>query len=169
LLIKSICQNILHQRYFKCIKILKWSFVVSWSHWCFSRCFSGFKAIINYEPKRAAVYIENTFNVKSYKRERSMEKNSLVLNMRQIKLKREFRFNNSKQEFSICFKFCNSFRFYLFITKPRKLKTGCFYTNNNNKKANEDIYNLMISQQTTMDTIRVKEKKKVAQNCMTAF
>jgi hypothetical protein len=27
-------------------------------------------------------------------------------------------------------------------------------------KANEDIYNLMISQQTTMDTIRVKEKKK---------
>jgi uncharacterized protein YoaH (UPF0181 family) len=27
------------------------------------------------------------------------------------------------------------------------------------QKANEDIYNLMISQQTTMDTIRVKEKK----------
>jgi signal transduction histidine kinase len=37
------------------------------------------------------------------------------------------------------------------------------YTSNSSKKANEDIYNLMISQQTTMDTIRVKEKKKGSQ------
>jgi hypothetical protein len=36
-------------------------------------------------------------------------------------IKREFRFNNSKQEFSICFKFCNSFRFiYLYHKQKTK-------------------------------------------------
>jgi hypothetical protein len=46
----------------------------------------------------------------------------------QIKEKFRFKF---KTEFSICFKFCNSFRFIYLYHKARKLKTGCFYTNNN--------------------------------------
>jgi hypothetical protein len=36
-------------------------------------------------------------------------------------------------EFSIYFKFCNSLGLSIYTIKARKLKTGCFYTNNNNK------------------------------------
>jgi hypothetical protein len=35
--------------------------------------------------------------------------------------------------------------------------------------ANEEIYNLMLAQQNTIETGRIEEKKRVAGNCMMAF
>lgn len=52
---------------------------------------------------------------------------------------------------------------FLYIIKSQKAKTRELLLKQEQQKANEEIYNLMISQQNNVDTIRVKEKKRVAQ------
>lgn len=52
---------------------------------------------------------------------------------------------------------------FIYIIKTQKTKNRELLYKQQQQKANEDIYNLMISQQNTIDTNRVKEKKRVAQ------
>ncbi|PRZ26405.1 signal transduction histidine kinase [Flavobacterium granuli] len=52
---------------------------------------------------------------------------------------------------------------FLYIIKAQKAKNRELQYKQRQQEANEDIYNLMISQQNTIDVIRVKEKKRVAQ------
>ena len=52
---------------------------------------------------------------------------------------------------------------FLYIIKSQKAKTRELLYKQQQQKANEDIYNLMISQQNTIDANRVQEKKRVAQ------
>jgi len=52
---------------------------------------------------------------------------------------------------------------FLYILKSQKTKNRELLYKQQQQKANEDIYNLMISQQNTIETNRVKEKKRVAQ------
>jgi len=52
---------------------------------------------------------------------------------------------------------------FLYIIKVQKAKTRELMYKQEQQKANEEIYNLMISQQSDVETIRIKEKKRVAQ------
>jgi signal transduction histidine kinase len=52
---------------------------------------------------------------------------------------------------------------FLYIIKAQKTKNRELLYKQQQQVANEDIYNLMISQQNTIETNRVKEKKRVAQ------
>ncbi|MFA9195569.1 ATP-binding protein [Flavobacterium sp. FBOR7N2.3] len=52
---------------------------------------------------------------------------------------------------------------FLYIIKSQKAKTRELLYKQQQQKANEDIYNLMISQQNTIEANRVQEKKRVAQ------
>lgn len=52
---------------------------------------------------------------------------------------------------------------FLYIIKAQKTKNRELLYKQQQQKANEDIYNLMISQQNTIEANRVKEKKRVAQ------
>lgn len=52
---------------------------------------------------------------------------------------------------------------FLYLLKAQKAKNRELQYKQRQQEANEDIYNLMISQQNTIDAIRVKEKKRVAQ------
>ena len=52
---------------------------------------------------------------------------------------------------------------FLYIIKAQKAKNRELLYKQEQQKANEEIYNLMISQQNDVETIRVKEKKRVAQ------
>ncbi|MFV8368972.1 ATP-binding protein [Flavobacterium sp. LB2R40] len=52
---------------------------------------------------------------------------------------------------------------FLFIIKIQKTKNRELLFKQEQQKANEEIYNLMISQQSTIEINRVKEKKRVAQ------
>lgn len=52
---------------------------------------------------------------------------------------------------------------FLYIIKAQKTKNRELLFKQQQQKANEEIYNLMISQQNTIETSRVKEKKRVAQ------
>ncbi|TDD78367.1 ATP-binding protein [Flavobacterium caseinilyticum] len=51
----------------------------------------------------------------------------------------------------------------LFVIKSQKAKNRELLFKQEQQKVNEEIYNLMISQQNTIETNRVKEKKRVAQ------
>ena len=55
------------------------------------------------------------------------------------------------------------FGLFLYVVKTQKNKNKVLIYKQRQQKANEDIYNLMISQQSTIETGRVKEKKRVAQ------
>ncbi len=51
----------------------------------------------------------------------------------------------------------------LYVVKAQKNKNKALIYKQRQQKANEEIYNLMISQQSTIETGRVREKKRVAQ------
>jgi signal transduction histidine kinase len=55
------------------------------------------------------------------------------------------------------------FGLLLYLIKNQKNRNKVLLYKQRQQKANEDIYNLMISQQSTIDLGRVKEKKRVAQ------
>ena len=52
---------------------------------------------------------------------------------------------------------------FLYIIKAQKAKNRELLYKQEQQKVNEEIYNLMISQQSNVESIRVKEKKRVAQ------
>ena len=52
---------------------------------------------------------------------------------------------------------------FLYIIKAQKAKNRELLYKQEQQRVNEEIYNLMISQQSNVETIRVKEKKRVAQ------
>ena len=52
---------------------------------------------------------------------------------------------------------------FLYIIKAQKAKNRELLYKQEQQRANEEIYNLMISQQNDVETIRIKEKKRVAQ------
>lgn len=52
---------------------------------------------------------------------------------------------------------------FIYIIKTQKTKNRELLYKQQQQKANEDIYNLMISQQNTIESSRVQEKKRVAQ------
>ena len=52
---------------------------------------------------------------------------------------------------------------FLYIIKAQKTKNRELLFKQEQQKVNEEIYNLMISQQSNVETIRIKEKKRVAQ------
>ncbi|WP_242008626.1 tetratricopeptide repeat-containing sensor histidine kinase [Flavobacterium glaciei] len=52
---------------------------------------------------------------------------------------------------------------FIFVIKTQKAKNRELLFKQEQQKVNEEIYNLMISQQNTIETNRVKEKKRVAQ------
>ncbi|MFV8335689.1 tetratricopeptide repeat protein [Flavobacterium sp. RSP29] len=52
---------------------------------------------------------------------------------------------------------------FIFVIKTQKAKNRELLFKQQQQKANEEIYNLMISQQNTIEGIRIKEKKRVAQ------
>jgi len=52
---------------------------------------------------------------------------------------------------------------FMYIIKAQKSRNRELLYKQEQQKANEEIYNLMISQQSDVETIRIKEKKRVAQ------
>lgn len=62
------------------------------------------------------------------------------------------------------FSICGLLGFFFYVYMAQKNKNRELLFKQQQQVANEDIYNLMISQQNAIETIRLKEKKKVAQD-----
>jgi hypothetical protein len=88
------------------------------------------------EHKRQVSIIKNTFiSMKLQEEENAVwEKNSPRIEYETDQIKREFRFNNSKQNLVYVLSFVTLLGLSIYTIKPRKLKTGCFYTKQQQKK-----------------------------------
>jgi signal transduction histidine kinase len=118
------------------------------------------------EPKKASSYAKEyiLINEKLQKRERNMGNKFSRIEYETDRIKTE----NSSLEVQnrnlvYVFSFLTILGLFFYIIKAQKTKNRELLYKQQQQKANEDIYNLMISQQTTMDAIRVKEKRRVAQ------
>ncbi|MEN2401329.1 ATP-binding protein [Flavobacterium sp. MC2016-06] len=118
------------------------------------------------DPKNASRYSEEyiRINEKLQKAERNMgEKFSRI----------EYETNEIKDENSILqeknktlvyvFSICTLLGLFFYVYKTQQAKNRELLFKQQQQIANEDIYNLMISQQNEIELTRIKEKKKVAQ------
>jgi signal transduction histidine kinase/Flp pilus assembly protein TadD len=118
------------------------------------------------EPEKAAVYTKEyiQINEKLQKAERSMGDKFSRIEYETDKIKTE----NSSLEVQnrnlvYVFSLLTILGLFLYIIKAQKTKNRELLYKQQQQIANEDIYNLMISQQNTIETNTVKEKKRVAQ------
>jgi signal transduction histidine kinase len=118
------------------------------------------------EPEKAAIYTKEyiEINEKLQKAERSMGDKFSRIEYETDKIKTE----NSSLEVQnrnlvYVFSLLTILGLFLYIIKAQKTKNRELLYKQQQQIANEDIYNLMISQQNTIETNTVKEKKRVAQ------
>ncbi|PKH66590.1 sensor histidine kinase [Flavobacterium sp. ALD4] len=118
------------------------------------------------EPERAAVYNKEyiQINEELQKEERSMGDKFARIEYETDQIKGENSdLTTQNRNLVYVLSFVTILGLFIYIIKAQKTKNRVLLYKQQQQKANEDIYNLMISQQTTMDTIRLKEKKRVAQ------
>jgi signal transduction histidine kinase len=118
------------------------------------------------EPKNAAVYNREYIHINEelQKTERSMGDKFARIEYETDQIKGENSdLTTQNRNLVYVLSFVTILGLFIYIIKAQKTKNRVLLYKQQQQKANEDIYNLMISQQTTMDNIRVKEKKRVAQ------
>ncbi|WP_367773020.1 ATP-binding protein [Flavobacterium sp. WC2421] len=118
------------------------------------------------EPEKSSVYSKEYIHINEemQKEERSMGDKFSRIEYETDRIKDE---NSSladqNRNLVYVFSFITILGLFLYIIKAQKTKNRELLYKQQQQKANEDIYNLMISQQNTIETNRVKEKKRVAQ------
>jgi signal transduction histidine kinase len=126
----------------------------------------GLKNMAVIEPEKSAIYSKEYIRITEdlQKAERAMGEKFSRIEYETDKIKTE----NSSLEVQnrnlvYLFTALGILGLFLYILKSQKTKNRELLYKQQQQKANEDIYNLMISQQNTIETNRVKEKKRVAQ------
>jgi signal transduction histidine kinase len=127
---------------------------------------AALKQIAIIDPKKAAIYNKEYIHINEelQKEERSMGEKFSRIEYETDQIKGQ----NSSLEVQnrnlvYILSFVTLLGLSIYTIKAQKTKNRVLLYKQQQQKSNEDIYNLMISQQTTMDSIRVKEKKRVAQ------
>jgi signal transduction histidine kinase len=127
---------------------------------------AGLKNMALIEPEKAAVYTKEYIQINDnlQKAERNMGDKFSRIEYETDRIKTE----NSSLEVQnrnlvYLFSALAILGLFLYIIKAQKTKNRELLYKQQQQVANEDIYNLMISQQNTIETNRVKEKKRVAQ------
>jgi signal transduction histidine kinase len=118
------------------------------------------------EPKKAAVYNREYIQINEdlQKTERSMGEKFSRIEYETDQIKGEnIDLTIQNRNLVYILSLVTILGLFIYIIKAQKTKNRVLLYKQQQQKANEDIYSLMISQQTTMDIIRVKEKKRVAQ------
>jgi signal transduction histidine kinase/Flp pilus assembly protein TadD len=126
----------------------------------------GLKNMAVIEPEKSAIYSKEYIRITEdlQKAERAMGDKFSRIEYETDKIKTE----NSSLEVQnrnlvYLFSALAILGLFLYILKSQKTKNRELLYKQQQQKANEDIYNLMISQQNTIETNRVKEKRRVAQ------
>ncbi|AYN05994.1 sensor histidine kinase [Flavobacterium sp. 140616W15] len=125
------------------------------------------KQIAVVDPKKASAYSKEyiQINEKLQKEERKMGEKFSRIEYETNEIKDEnTSLNIQNRTLMYVFSICGLLGvfFYAYLTQKSKNRELLF--KQQQQVANEDIYNLMISQQNAIETIRIKEKKKVAQD-----
>ena len=117
------------------------------------------------EPQNAAVYSKEyiAVNEKLQKSERKIGNkfSRIEFETEEVKEKNTSLTTNNRNLFYALLSL-TVIALFLYVVKTQKNKNNVLLYKQRQQKANEDIYNLMISQQTTIETGRIQEKKRVA-------
>lgn len=125
------------------------------------------KQIAVVDPKNASVYSEEyiRLNDKMLKAERKMGEKFSRIEYETNEIKDQ---NSNLQEKNraliYVFSICTLIGLFFYVYKTQQAKNRELLFKQQQQIANEDIYNLMISQQNDIEMTRIKEKKKVAQD-----
>jgi signal transduction histidine kinase len=118
------------------------------------------------EPKKAAAYNKEYIHINDslQKAERKMGDKFTRIEYETDEVKQE-NTNLTTQNRNLVYIFGSILilGMFLYIIKAQKTKNRELLFKQEQQKVNEEIYNLMISQQSNVETIRIKEKKRVAQ------
>lgn len=131
----------------------------------FRNVLGGLKQLAIIEPKKASVYTKEYIHINDslQKVERNMGEKFTRIEYETDQIKSE---NTSltTQNRNLVFIFSGlaMLGLFTFVIKTQKAKNRELQFKQQQQKANEEIYNLMISQQNTIEGIRIKEKKRVA-------
>ncbi|TDE55019.1 tetratricopeptide repeat protein [Flavobacterium sp. GT3P67] len=127
---------------------------------------ASLKQLAIIEPKKAAVYNKEYIHINDslQKAERKMGEKFSRIEYETDKIKDE-NTNLEVQNRNLVFIFSGlaMLGLFIFVIKAQKTKNRELLFKQQQQEANEEIYNLMISQQNTIEGIRIKEKKRVAQ------
>lgn len=151
---------------FKAIQLSKQALLLSRSSDKLNNTLQALKQIAVVDPKNAAKYSREyiLLNDKMLKAERNMGEKFSRIEYETNEIKDQ---NSSLQEKNktliYVFSICTLIGLFFYVYKTQQAKNRELLFKQQQQIANEDIYNLMISQQNEIELTRIKEKKKVAQ------
>lgn len=150
----------------KAIQLAKEALSVSRSSEKLNNTLGALKQIAIVDPKNASIYSREyiQLNDKLLKAERKMGEKFSRIEYETNEIKDE---NSNLQEKNktlvYVFSICTLLGLFFYVYKTQQAKNRELLFKQQQQIANEDIYNLMISQQNEIELTRIKEKKRVAQ------
>lgn len=151
---------------FKAIRFSKQALLLSRSSDKLTNTLLALKQIAIVDPKNASKYSREyiQLNDQMLKAERKMGEKFSRIEYETNEIKDQ---NSSLQEKNktliYVFSICTLLGLFFYVYKTQQAKNRELLFKQQQQIANEDIYNLMISQQNEIELTRIKEKKKVAQ------
>lgn len=151
---------------FKAIQFSKQALSISRSSDRLDNTLTALKQIANVDPKNASIYSKEyiRLNDKMLKAERNMGEKFSRIEYETNEIKD---LNSNLQEKNktlvYVFSICTLLGLFFYVYKTQQAKNRELLFKQQQQIANENIYNLMISQQNEIELTRIKEKKKVAQ------
>ncbi|WP_433814229.1 tetratricopeptide repeat-containing sensor histidine kinase [Flavobacterium johnsoniae] len=151
---------------FRAIQLSKKALFLSRSSDKLNNTLDALKQIAVVDPKNASKYSREyiRLNDKMLKAERNMGEKFSRIEYETNEIKDQ---NSSLQEKNktliYVFSICTLIGLFFYVYKTQQAKNRELLFKQQQQIANEDIYNLMISQQNEIELTRIKEKKKVAQ------
>jgi signal transduction histidine kinase len=152
---------------FRSVQFLKQALNVSRSSNKLRNTISVLKQIAIVDPKNASIYSKEYIhlNEKLVKAERKMGEKFSRIQYETSEIKDQ---NSNLQEKNktlvYVFSICTLGGLFFYVYKTQQAKNRELLFKQQQQIANEDIYNLMISQQNEIELTRIREKKKVAQD-----
>ena len=150
----------------KSIRYSKEALALSRSSKNYRNALAPLKQLAIIDPKRASIYTKEYIHINDslQKTDRNIVDKFSRIEYETDQIKNE---NTSltvqNRNLLYGFSFFTILGLFLYVIKAQKAKNRELLFKQEQQKANEEIYNLMISQQNTIETSRVKEKKRVAQ------
>jgi signal transduction histidine kinase len=151
---------------FKAIQFSKQALILARSSNKLRNTLDALKQIAVVDPGNASVYSREyiRLNEKMVKSERNMGEKFSRIQYETNEIKDQ---NSNLQEKNralvYVFSICTLIGLFFYVYKTQQAKNRELLFKQQQQIANEDIYNLMISQQNDIEITRIKEKKKVAQ------
>lgn len=151
---------------FRAIQLSKQALLLSRNSNKLRNTLEALKQIAVVDPRNAAIYSREyiRLNEKMIKTERNMGEKFSRIEYETNEIKDQ---NSNLQEKNralvYVFSICTLIGLFFYVYKTQQAKNRELLFKQQQQIANEDIYNLMISQQNDIEMTRIKEKKRVAQ------